>query len=586
MKNIILPDTKVKYNSLLINKQQYVIPQDSNCINLSVIQFHEQHSAVVKNVLNNKQIDINYYPDTSDDFYKLFTSTLANHLGVDKKNMIITNGSDCALNLIINAFVISSSRVCIPIPNYPHFESFIELTPTASISKPTITTEQEALDYNYLNYDCVYFSSPNLPLGYTLRHNTVIKLLTKYPNTLFIIDGAYIEYSDVDRYHEMSTKYNNMIATFTFSKAYGLAGMRIGGLTACDELINIMTPLVNTKSVTRQAMLLAHACLCDNEYYMQKVSHVKQIKKLTDKTLSDICLYNGIIYDYMIPEGGNFFLIKTRHPEYVCKEFKNHGILVRDKSKEIVDSIRICIATAEIMHIVFNIIKFINLPALIKSQPVIFDLDGTLRDGVSDYYEISDKMNDINPNSIILTNNAFIDKHVLFNLPVYRSVDLAIDRLQRKQVGIIKRVSQHKTFYDCDAIILDTNKLTTDIIVKIIDSCNPVYVTDGGLCTRVRGSAEYSGHYHSDSIIPDTGLFAGMLKQCRATVVDYTKQVLFKNSKYNKKCYKFVVGDTDSDKQLALNNNIDYVKVGCSTNKYDIATNTFNFINIEHLLVC
>jgi len=566
-------------NKKILDKKQYVIPYDEQYLyKLDVIQNYFKH---VRDIPNN----INCYPYHDDNYYNLLYK-IASYVNVDVDNIILTNGSDNALKILLDAFSTESSNILIPIPTYPHFISFAELS-NGTIYKININDSSELININYEQYHLVYIVSPNLPLGYVLSKHIIRNLLIKFPNTVFIMDEAYVEYGG-ESCAELIYQHNNIFITRTFSKAFGLAGARLGYIICRDK--NFLLPLVNDKNVTESSINLANIVMNNLKHYMDNVQDVENIKEYLKIELSCICFNDSEIYDYNI-KAGNFFIIYCRNVIKVVEIFKNHGILVRNKHDDVQNAIRICLGPLYMMDDVLSVCKLINIKHILYNSNIIIDLDGTLRKGAkndSNIYNYTDVLLK-NTNHLILTNNNITPKEVVSYFKtknitiskVYTSLSLAKQYLKKNNYKAYVYGNQDyfkkylETIEKCDCILLATINIGFKDIVHICEHLQQkkLLYTDDSFSCSISDCSEIE--YYNSTIIPDIGSLIEMIKKC-----GYNVELIGKpNCKING--YTYMIGDSLTDIKFAKNNNLIPIIVS-NTTYYDIKDMIFyiNFANV------
>jgi len=204
------------------------------------------------------------YPNTNN---RELLDLLSDYTGLESENIAIYNGSDDALKEIFISFLDENSKVMTYSPSYTQVDTFISLS-TDKHHKEKIIDPIDKHYYNFediKNYDLVYLANPNNPTGYLIDKTEIELLVSKNLDTLFIIDEAYYEFSK-NTSSDLVTKYNNIIITRTFSKAFGLASLRIGYILASKEKIEFLNKIRNVKSVNQIAQIAAAASLKDLDY--------------------------------------------------------------------------------------------------------------------------------------------------------------------------------------------------------------------------------------------------------------------------------------------------------------------------------
>lgn len=268
--------------------------------------------------------DMYAYPDTTSDKLK---KQIAEYNGVDSDNILLYNGSDSALESIFGCFIENgNTRVCVFEPTYTQILPFINFNGGIVKQSPIrdIFGEHEYNFNDISDCDIVYIVNPNNPTGGIIKKNTIVGLVEKNPEKLFIIDEAYYEFSKVSVSDQVK-RFKNLIVTRTFSKAFGLAGVRIGYLVTGEQNISILSKIRNSKNINSIAQFCASYSL---ENINQVQAHCDSLEK------SKIILYNklkqkGLIYSY---SHANFVLVKVKDSKLFISELKKKKILVRDRS--------------------------------------------------------------------------------------------------------------------------------------------------------------------------------------------------------------------------------------------------------------
>ena len=307
-------------NYLYKNKNPYIIPKnDKKIINLAVIQNYNDHFDI--NKLNSLVFinKINEYPSLDNNYNKLYNEICIYNNNTNINNILLTPGSGYALQLILKTFIDIDTKLLIPFPTYPGFCHDAELI-TDNITYFNFHGNIDEYNefYNKIKInDIIYISSPNIPIGYELPIS-FIDIIKQYENKIFIIDEAYFEYGINLSF--FNNKYKNLIITRTFSKAFGLAGIRLGYILAHENIIDKLKIGYCTKSILDISINCGLYALENKDYYINLVKNDKIIWNKYFTKFNKIIKSNNIIYKYTY---GNapFMLIYTDYPEYVYKIF-------------------------------------------------------------------------------------------------------------------------------------------------------------------------------------------------------------------------------------------------------------------------
>lgn len=268
------------------------------------------------------------------NWYPVLNSTnlierLARFHGVPGERMLITNGSDDALNTICTTYLDVGDPVLVASPTYQHFLVFAESRGAEIVhhyARDPFATDVEGLATALaeLRPKVLYLVNPNNPTGTLYTPAEIATLLDAAPGTLVIVDEAYSEFagtSAIGLLHE----YSNIIITRTFSKAYGMAGLRIGYALAHERVIEDLRRVFNPKSVNVLAQVGAMAALEDQAWLRWYVDEVDQSKAL----MSEWFAARGIEFR---DSAANFVMVRFEQASWVVRLLMEEGVYVRDRS--------------------------------------------------------------------------------------------------------------------------------------------------------------------------------------------------------------------------------------------------------------
>ena len=289
--------------------------------------------------IKDKLTDLHHYSDPSNNELK---DALESHTGVDKTFIEVFNGSDSALDYAFRVLLNNNDKVCIPYPNYTQVNQTI-----ISLGCRVLNCDISTLEENIRSFKpkVVYLSVPNNPLGYV--YNT-LPLAEKYPNTFFIVDEAYAEFFPKCSVFDQAYKYSNVIVTRTFSKGFGLAGIRLGYMTTNSYIMNKIRSINNFKQVNTLAAIAGVEALKDFKSIKANIDNTNQTKKE----------FLRMLKDYRVRDShANFVLLEHTRAKEIINELKSLGILVRDRSKFINNTMRITIGPLPMMRKIAQIIS-------------------------------------------------------------------------------------------------------------------------------------------------------------------------------------------------------------------------------------
>ncbi|RAL22199.1 histidinol-phosphate transaminase [Lujinxingia litoralis] len=253
---------------------------------------------------------------------------LSGYTGVSTDSLLVTNGSDDALHLICSTYLDRGDDVVIPVPTYNHFMVFAQ-----SRGANVITVRGEtAFDTNLEGIRAqmtrrtrlLYLVSPNNPTGMVFDPEVVAAFCRDFPETLVVLDEAYFEFSQVTGV-ELVRQFDNLIVTRTFSKAFGLAGLRVGYLAASPELVDGLRRIYNPKSVNSLGQIGAIAALGDLDYLNRFLAQVRESKEMLGRFFEERGVEAYIT-------SANFVVVRVDDIVKTLDELESRGVYVRDRS--------------------------------------------------------------------------------------------------------------------------------------------------------------------------------------------------------------------------------------------------------------
>jgi histidinol-phosphate aminotransferase len=202
----------------------------------------------------------------------------------------------------------------------------------------------------------VYICNPNNPTGNLVSLEYIEKLLANHPETLFLIDEAYFEFTGVTA-KDLIFKYENLLISRTMSKAFALASFRIGYLLSYSENILTISKVRNPKNFTTFAQVAAIAALSDIQYMK---NYVKEVHLAKMQFVNFIKSMDPFLQFFNT--NGNFLLIRVseqKDKKGLITELEKNNVFVRDftHSRYLLDCFRITIGTREQMKFVENVIR-------------------------------------------------------------------------------------------------------------------------------------------------------------------------------------------------------------------------------------
>jgi histidinol-phosphate aminotransferase len=292
-------------------------------------------------------LDENYnrYPDPLQYNVKKRLSEIK---GVPIRNIFLGNGSDEAIDILFRTFCNPGvDNVIIVPPTYGMYEVSANINDIALRRVPLTTDYQlnlegmaESIDQNT---KLIFICSPNNPTGNSINRDDVETLLANF-NGLIVVDEAYINFSRQKTFIQELTEYANLVVLQTLSKAWGLAGLRVGMAFASEEIIEVMNKVKPPYNINEASQQLALKAL---ENVNQVNEWIKETLKQRDTLVLALKNFDFVLDIY--PSDANFILVKTTDPKAIYNFLVQRGIIVRDRSKvELCEgSLRITVGTPE-----------------------------------------------------------------------------------------------------------------------------------------------------------------------------------------------------------------------------------------------
>lgn len=301
--------------------------------------------------------DLNRYPDP----YQLeLKSKLAKLKNVNVNQLFIGNGSDEVIDLLIRTTCQpGKDKMAIFTPTYGMYEVSAALN-NVEVVKMNLNESFEINPESFSSIledeqiKLVIFCSPNNPTGNCLQRTLMESFIEQF-NGLVLIDEAYIEFSNEASWINALDKYDNLLISQTFSKAYGLAAARVGVAYSSSFLISILTkikPPYNVSLLNQQAALKVLENQTEIENQIQLICSERERLLLE---LSKIACVHKVF-----PSDANFILVKVRDANFVYQQLVGAGIIVRNRTKVIDNSLRITIGTPDENEVLLNELKKIQ----------------------------------------------------------------------------------------------------------------------------------------------------------------------------------------------------------------------------------
>ncbi len=287
----------------------------------------------------------NRYPDPHQRAIK---EKLAPIKGVNPEQIFLGNGSDEAIDLLIRATCVPShdSIVILP-PTYGMYEVSASINDIALVKVPLTTDYQ--IDTNAVlahiqpATKIIWVCSPNNPSGNLVQDEAIETLLRNF-NGLVVVDEAYIDFAGIVSWTQRLAEFPNLVVLQTFSKAWGLASLRLGMGFASPELIAVLNKIKPPYNLGGPTQALLYEALNNEKTKNDMVQQILTERERLNRQLTEL---TSVVKIH--PSDANFLLVQFQDAPAVMKYLIEGEIIVRDRSKVTLcdNCLRITIGTAE-----------------------------------------------------------------------------------------------------------------------------------------------------------------------------------------------------------------------------------------------
>jgi len=256
---------------------------------------------------------------------------VATHLSLAPAQVLLTNGVDEAIHVLCQTYLEDGAEILIPVPTYTMYEVYASATPARIVTVPAEDgfrfPLQALLNAITPSTRLIAIANPNSPTGQAAPRAGLLRLIDAAPQAAILVDEAYFHFCG-ETLLDLAARAPNVIVARTFSKAYGLAGLRLGVLAAAEEQMQWLRRAISPYSVNSVALACLTAALDDEEYLRWYVSEVLASRSLFESALQRL----GVPF---WPSQANFVLVDigAKHREFVTA-MRTKGILVRDRSSD------------------------------------------------------------------------------------------------------------------------------------------------------------------------------------------------------------------------------------------------------------
>ena len=300
--------------------------------------------AVLKAIQSLTAADLTRYPERGP-----VEELAARHLNLKSEQVILTNGVDEAIHILCQAFLDTDDELLLPVPTYTMYEIY------AASTDARVVRVQAKADFAFPFEDLlsaitprtklIGIANPNSPTGSVCTREQILAIANAAPHAVVLVDEAYFHFFG-ETVMDLIGELPNLIVARTFSKAYGLASLRLGLLAGPESLLKWTRRVLSPYSVNSAALVALTAAIKDTAYLNWYVDEVEQSRADFLSHLTEIGLEHW-------PTQANFVLIDIgpAHKQFAAA-MRQQGILVRDRSADpgCDGLVRITIGTREQMQ--------------------------------------------------------------------------------------------------------------------------------------------------------------------------------------------------------------------------------------------
>lgn len=289
--------------------------------------------------LGESDITLNYYPD---DSYSELKKEINNYVGYEPKNITVGNGSSELLDLCVKTFVDKDETILSLDPTFSMYSIYAQVFSAKYIGAKAeedfkLNVDSIIKDIKENNPKLIILCNPNNPTGSVLTKEEVRKIV-KSTDALIALDEAYMEFGDESLIDEVMD-YDNLLIVKTVSKAFSLAGIRMGYIVANEDIITSIEKVRAPYNLNSLSTYIATEALRQNERMFDYVKKIKEEREKIYKALVDL----GV---KAYPSGANFVFFKS-DIDNLQKKLVDKDVLIRKFSGKLDGYYRVSVGTKE-----------------------------------------------------------------------------------------------------------------------------------------------------------------------------------------------------------------------------------------------
>ncbi len=307
-------------------------------LNENTLDPPEHVKAALKAYIDGNRIQM--YPE-----YDRFMEKLSRYAQADREQLILCNGSDHAIELLLRAFLGAGDSMVVARPEFPIFSQVAGVLNAkvkgVAYKRDLAFPFDEFMEAITPDVALVVLINPNNPTGTPLELDRIDQILKTFPDKPVILDEAYYEYTNTTG-RRFLEKYPNLMITRTFSKAFAMAGLRLGYIVAHPEIVAQLYKIRGPFDVNSCALVAAEAQLDEPGTWK---AYIEETMTRSKPFLENFFRETGVKFH---SGAAHFLLVEPRDRDEACAFLKKQGILVRPMYAPLIDkTFRMCVGNLE-----------------------------------------------------------------------------------------------------------------------------------------------------------------------------------------------------------------------------------------------
>lgn len=256
-------------------------------------------------------------------------AAVADFFGIAASQLLLTNGVDEAIHLLCQTYLEPGDEALTVVPTYSMYRIYIMATGAQIIAIPAgkgfCFPTDEVCNCITPRTRLIAIANPNNPTGTVAPQQDLLRLAASAPDSAILVDEAYFEFYGQTLLPKCR-EFPNLFVARTFSKAYGLAGLRIGALIGNTDQIHSVRRVSSPYNVNAVALACLPEAIADQTYIQHYVNEIRESRTRLEQALEA----SGI---YFWPSEANFVLARVRSTAFI-EQMRRRGILIRDRSND------------------------------------------------------------------------------------------------------------------------------------------------------------------------------------------------------------------------------------------------------------